>query len=137
MLGLLRWLLPNDWLPPVLRGPFRSILVSNWLQMGRVAGLWLNAAGEFLPSLLSTPGTPKDTVRLCKVFLALGGGGGGALEDKDIGKWGAKGRGGGGPLSKSLGMDGGGTMGGGFLGSGLFGILCSGGMGGGVPLWTP
>lgn len=75
MLGLLRWLLinpwwllPSDWLPPALReecmGPFRTILVSNWLQIGRVAGDWTDVAGKGLQSLLSFPIPPTDVALL-------------------------------------------------------------------------
>ncbi len=145
-LGLLRWLLitpwwllPSDWLPPTLSGqwvgPFRAILVSNWSQMGRVAGDWTDTVGRGLQSLLSFPRHPTDVVLLWRVLFELGGGGGGGLEEKDLCRWGAKGRGGGGPLLRSFSMEGGGTEGGGFLGSGLVGILCDGGMGGGGPLW--
>lgn len=116
-------------------GPFR-ILASNCSQMGRVAGDWIDTAGEFLQSLLSAPAPPTDVVLFGIVLFALGGGGGGGDEDKDLCRWGAKGRGGGGPLFRSLnGMEGGGIEGGGFLGSGLVGILCCGGIGGGGPLW--
>lgn len=136
---LLTWLLPIDLLPPALieqwAGPFRTILVSNWSQMGRVAGYWTDTAGRGLQSLLSFPGTPTDAALLGGVLFALGGGGGGGVGD--LCRWGAKGRGGGGPLLESFSMGGGGTEGGGFLGSGLVGLLCCGGMGGGGTLWRP
>lgn len=60
-------LLPSDWLPPVLRGPwagpFRANLVSNWSQMGRVAGDWTETAGRGFQSLLSFPGSPTDVAQ--------------------------------------------------------------------------
>lgn len=87
------WLLPSDWLPTALRGewvgPFRTILVSNWSQMGRVAGDWIDMAGRFPQSLLLLPGPPTDVALLCRALLALGGGGGGGVEDKDLCRWGA------------------------------------------------
>lgn len=50
-LGLLWWLFP-----PALRGesagPFRTMRVSNWLEMGGVGGLSIDTAGRFLHSLL-------------------------------------------------------------------------------------
>lgn len=59
------WLLPSDWVPPVLReqwaGPFSTILDSNWSQMGRVAGEWIDMAGTIL---LSFPSTPTDVALL-------------------------------------------------------------------------
>ena len=136
-LGLMRWL-PSDWVPPALRaqwaGPFSTILDSNWSQMGRVAGEWIDTAGR---TLLSFPSTPTDVALLWRVLFALGGGGSGGVEERVFCRWGAKGIGGGGPLLASFSMEGGGKEGGGFLGRALFGFLCWGGAGGAGPLWKP
>lgn len=61
-LGLLWWLLASDRFPPVIRGgPFRTMLVSNWLQMGGVEALSIDTAGRFLHSLL-LPSPPIDVI---------------------------------------------------------------------------
>lgn len=56
-------------------GPFRAMLVSNWSQIGRVAGDCIDNVS--LQSVLVFPKT-DDTL-----LLTLGGGGGGGGEDID------------------------------------------------------
>lgn len=66
-LGLLWWLLSWDKLPPALRGesagPFRTMLVCNWLQMGGVWRLSIDTAATFLHSLL-LPSPPIGIILL-------------------------------------------------------------------------